>query len=239
MSNEHTPTVYVEKIRLRRGQEAELPGRPTNFDPLTFSEPLPDGELAMTVDSGRLFVGCTPETGDVHYNRTVFPYQNVEVLTENSPRVREIIGDAQKDQNNLDFFLATNLPRNNSLQELPHQELDNHHIIPSVFTTYNRACSIVIEYTIFTDEYRPAIVKQGVMRFITSFMNNPIGDYGTPNELAITNQSLIGNGLDFELQWSGYRREYLLMYHNRTGRNLRMIMRRTVVQAVTSTIMMD
>ena len=91
--------VSIEKIQLRRGMAADLPGQPTNLVPPTFSPGLDQGEFGYTVDLGRLFIGIgsdRPVPGMANYQRTQFPYQNVEVLTENSPLAR-IVGGVMSD----------------------------------------------------------------------------------------------------------------------------------------------
>ncbi len=67
--------VQVTKIQMRRGPASDLPN-PT----------LDDGEIGFTTDLGRLFIGqVSPTLGQPNYNRATFPFQNVEVLSENSP----------------------------------------------------------------------------------------------------------------------------------------------------------
>lgn len=81
-------TDSIAKIQLRRGLEADLPGAPTSVSPPAFAVGLDEGELGYTTDTGRLFVGIgndTPVSGMPNYQRNEFPYQNIEVLTENSP----------------------------------------------------------------------------------------------------------------------------------------------------------
>jgi hypothetical protein len=68
--------IQISKIQLRRGPESDLPSNPT----------LDDGELGFTDDTGRLFIGqSTPTDGQPNFNRVAFPFQNIEILTENSP----------------------------------------------------------------------------------------------------------------------------------------------------------
>jgi hypothetical protein len=81
------PTIQISKIQLRRGPASDL--KNTN--------PLDDGELGFTNDIGRLFVGQnSPTNGNPNYNRSGFPYTNIEILTENSP-LGEIIGPVFND----------------------------------------------------------------------------------------------------------------------------------------------
>jgi hypothetical protein len=77
--------IQITKIQLRRGPERDLPGAPSSLSPLTFTPGLAEGEIAFTNDSGRVFIGHNPNTGNANFRRTTFPYQNIEVLTENSP----------------------------------------------------------------------------------------------------------------------------------------------------------
>lgn len=76
--------IQITKIQIRRGPEADLPGAPTSLDPLIFSQALESGEFGFASDTGRLFIGHDPQVGQANYARPVFPFQNVEVLTENS-----------------------------------------------------------------------------------------------------------------------------------------------------------
>jgi hypothetical protein len=80
-----TPVIEVSKIQLRRGLSNDLPGAPTIGNPSLPTTPLDVGELAFTTDTGQVFIG--PElqnNGGSTFNRSFFPYQNIEVLTENS-----------------------------------------------------------------------------------------------------------------------------------------------------------
>jgi hypothetical protein len=76
--------IQITKIQLRRGRERDLPGAPSNLSPLFFTPGLGEGEIAFATDSGRVFVGHSPNTGNPNFRRATFPYQNIEVLTENS-----------------------------------------------------------------------------------------------------------------------------------------------------------
>jgi hypothetical protein len=113
------PTVSITKIQLRRGLAADLPGLPSSLSPLTFSVGLDEGELGYTTDQGRLFVGIgsdTPTIGMANYNRSAFPYQNIEVLTENSP-TSVIFGPAFAD-NQTSFITSVPLAQNTTFQHL-------------------------------------------------------------------------------------------------------------------------
>lgn len=79
-----TPTIEISKIQLRRGNAEDLPGAPTTGNPTLPTTPLDTGELAFTTDTGQLFVGPSLQDGGPSLTRPYFPFQNIEVLTENS-----------------------------------------------------------------------------------------------------------------------------------------------------------
>lgn len=81
-----TPTIEVSKIQLRRGFSEDLPGAPTIGNPTLPTTPLDVGELAFTTDTGQVFIGPDLQTNGSAstLSRAFFPYQNIEVLTENS-----------------------------------------------------------------------------------------------------------------------------------------------------------
>ncbi len=93
------PTIQISKVQLRRGPASDLPGVPVTLLPLTFSAGLDDAEFGFTTDTGRLFIGQDSLTvGMPMFQRTDFPYQNIEVLTENSPLgaiLQPVISDNQ------------------------------------------------------------------------------------------------------------------------------------------------
>jgi hypothetical protein len=68
-------TIQISKIQMRRGPASDLP-----------NPSLDDGEFGFTTDTGRLFIGqTTPTEGQPNYDRVVFPWQNIEVFTEDTP----------------------------------------------------------------------------------------------------------------------------------------------------------
>ena len=67
----------ITRIQHRRGNESDLP------------QSLGDAELGFTTDTGRLFIGA--EYHPIAGQRAVFPYKNIEILTEYSPLGLEIL----------------------------------------------------------------------------------------------------------------------------------------------------
>ena len=102
-------TIVLEKIQLRRGLAADLPGAPITTSPPTFAPGLDEGELGYATDVGRLFIGLgtdVPVSGMPNFSRVGFPDQNIEVLTENSP-LGMIFGNAVQDNQ---FGFQTSVP---------------------------------------------------------------------------------------------------------------------------------
>lgn len=101
----------ISKIRLRRGSELDLPGKPLSLSPLTFESGLDSAELGFAEDTGRLFIGVSPATGQPNYKRTAFPYQNLEILTEASTdTLQRIFNFLERDIGGGGFYTATLLP---------------------------------------------------------------------------------------------------------------------------------
>jgi hypothetical protein len=80
-----------------------------------FEAPLDPAELAFSTDTGRLFIGHEPEVGQPNYNRIQFPYQNVEVLTENSEIANARVFDAQYRSAETGYFVSIPMEPNASL----------------------------------------------------------------------------------------------------------------------------
>jgi hypothetical protein len=79
-----TSVIQYSQIILRDDDESILPGAPTSISPLVFEPGLEAGELVFTKDTGRMFIGHEPSVGQPNFRRTTLPYENIEVLTENS-----------------------------------------------------------------------------------------------------------------------------------------------------------
>ncbi len=198
--------VIVSKVQLRRGLESELPGGPITLNPITLSPGLSPGELGMTIDTGRLFVGFNPTTASPNYLRPVFPYQNVEVLTENSPRVQELFSSYLIDQDENDFFVPISIPAQSMADiQYPAGSTNPAQMIGTVV-------SAVFEYHAFSNTGAP--VKQGTLRIA----NGTIAD--TENVEAIT-------GLTFGVRDGGTY--FMLQCANATGNNVNLYLRRVLV----------
>lgn len=102
--------IKISQIQLRRGPQDDLPGAPTSLQPLTLAPGLAEGEMGYGTDTGRLFIGHAPLAGQPNHQRATFPYQNVEVLTENSlDTLRRMVGQITRETRG-EAFLAATLP---------------------------------------------------------------------------------------------------------------------------------
>jgi hypothetical protein len=103
--------VQISKMQMRRGSEIDLPGAPTSLTPLTFGPGLLSGEFCFAVDTGRLFIGHDPNSSQANYQRTDFPYRNLEILTENSTQaLNRAFGRARQAVDEMSFLSATLVP---------------------------------------------------------------------------------------------------------------------------------
>jgi hypothetical protein len=144
----------IGNIQLRRGKEVDLPGAPRQLNPLVFSEGVGNGELTFTSDTGRVFIGHVPASSDPHYRRATFPYQNVEVLTEASPRLKELFNTFTRDQDKTTFFAPVSVTGTTIT-------VANGTADPTVISAN---ASATVEYHAFTAAGQP--VKQGTLRII-------------------------------------------------------------------------
>lgn len=157
--------IQRSKTQIRRGLELDLPGGPTSLDPLVFSPGLAVGELSFTVDTGRVFIGHDPANGQVNFERTELPYQNIEVLTENSSAaVRRVFGRVDRLKGRSSLLMAT-LPVSASYAELMYSDDGN----PVSMQIPGEHLNINLEYFLHRDNGLP--LKQGRVRFISDQFN--------------------------------------------------------------------
>lgn len=155
--------IQLSKIQVRGGLEIELPGAPTSLNPLVFSEPLAPGELAFTRDTGRLFIGMDPTTGQPNLTRTAFPYQNVEILTENSTDViTDIIGTSLREISNQQFFYQADLQASVGAWQDILVNIDDTAPVTFVFNGSTLLCSI--EYFVYAKTGDP--LRQGMLHVL-------------------------------------------------------------------------
>jgi hypothetical protein len=151
----------ISKVQLRRGTDAELPGTPISLTPLKFNDGLDLAELGYSTDSGRLFIGHSPSVGSPNYDRAQFPYRNVEILTENSPRVGSLFNLNVREQSAFAFYVPTEIA-GNTTSPLTYAEYDGALAKPASFPNGSN-CSATVEYHAFVNGLP---VKQGVLRIL-------------------------------------------------------------------------
>ena len=64
------PVTQISRIQIRRGSKASLP------------QSLSEGEMAMTTDTGEVFIGAPNLPKIAHRGGSIYPYQNVRLITE-------------------------------------------------------------------------------------------------------------------------------------------------------------
>ncbi len=168
--------VQISKILIRSGLSNELPGAPTSLSPLTFPKGLDKAEFGFATDTNRLYIGANPTTGQSQFNRTVFPYRNIEVLTENSTdTVEEMIGNMLREGSNRTYHSASLLthttdwgnvivPRTgdaNYVYRIPYADSVTAQIEYSVFGSDNKTLkSGTISLQYFDGEAEPHMVDE-------------------------------------------------------------------------------
>jgi hypothetical protein len=205
--------VIISKVQVRRGLEVELPGGPITLDPISLSAGLEVGELGFTKDTSRLFIGFEPTPAAPNYLRSVFPYQNVEVLTESSPRIQELFANFIMDQDETDFFVPT-LINIRSMADItyPAETLNPAQLTGSIV-------SAIIDYHAFsTADGTP--VKQGTLRIVADQSTQTISD---------TENVQLVSGLTFGLRKDSSGAFFMLQCQNSTAASIDLYLRRVVV----------
>src|SRR6478752_5779832 len=90
--------IAVTKIRFNRMTENDV-----------ISNAVSTGEIVLTTDSGRVLIGSSKTDGNPHHDRDRFSFSNLEILTENSPRVRELFGQFNRNMTRWDYFYPSEL----------------------------------------------------------------------------------------------------------------------------------
>jgi hypothetical protein len=218
------PTIQVSQIVLRSGPAIDLPGAPTSLSPLTFPEGLLPGELAFMTDTGMLFVGHEPTIGQPNFDRTTYPYRNIEVLTENSTSSLErIIGGATKEERDFAYHEVA-LPEHNTDWEnviLPRQG-DENFAYRFPYTLYAAA---IIDYAAYAENGTPIKIGQLTVRHYEGELEPSVIDEASVSR----RMNLIGDAasrpedvytqVDFRFVVAGpiNGRYLLFQYKNRSG----------------------
>ena len=198
------PITQISKMQLRRGPAADLPGASS-------TPGLDDGELGFTTDSGRLFVGQnSPTLGEPNYARVAFPYQNVEVLTENSPLdviMQPLIADNQ------DGFIPS-LPLVETSTFTTLQVYDTSHTAQDFHVEFSSVgVNSLINYFIFDSSDNPIRLGQLTVVWNTNMVGAPL----------ITDEATVLVAAASEIQWTALlvgsmpSQHVVLQYKNATG----------------------
>ena len=197
--------IVTSKITVRRGTDSQLPGTPINAfsNPPTFNTGLDTGEFGYSIDSERLFIGASPSIGNINYQRTTFPYQNVEVLTEASPAVKQLFDLNIRDQDRNSYFVPTLLTPNATWNTVTYSAYEGGMALPTRFS--GQSVSASVEYHAFINN-QP--VKQGTVHILASNTSVSVSDANTSVyignspvvEFNVTSQQLDGDGYYYLLQ---------------------------------------
>ena len=228
--------VIVGKVQVRRDPQANLPGAPVSTSPLVFSDSLDIGEFGYATDTSRLFIGCDPAIGSANYQRTTFPYQNIEVLTEASPTNQTLFNQFVRDQNRISYFVPTILQAN-STGPLTYSEYDGGLMNPTRLP--GQTISASLEYHSFSitngdgtfaGTYEP--VKAGVLRILGSVSASNISDNDNVVGATVEASALTFSVSTQQQDGDGYY--FTVTATNNTATPIFIFLRRVLVQATGS-----
>lgn len=200
------PIIQISKIQLRRGPASDLP-----------VPSLDGGELGFTTDLGRLFIGqLTPVTGNPNYNRGSFPFQNIEVLTENSP-LGAVLAPTLAD-NQQCFLAPTPLIATNTLTTV--QVLDSSDVAQDYHLDLLGTVNATIHYHLFDSVHHAIRVGKLTVLWNTTMVGAP---------LCSDEAESVGDPTLFKwaatLTGSLSNQHVVLQYVNQTGSNTTMLFR--------------
>jgi hypothetical protein len=185
-------TVSITKIQLRRGRSSDLQ-----------TADLDEGELGYTTDTGRLFVGVGNDVGMPNYQRASFPYQNIEVLTENSP-LQAILGAVVSD-NQSGFIQSAALGQSSTFQYNLQVGITDFHLEIGV------GVNAIVFYFVFDAQGNP--IRQGQLKVLWNVMmtSPPLCVDDAQGDLNIQWQAVLTGSLGHQ--------HIVLQYINQTGGN--------------------
>lgn len=172
-------TIEISKIQLRRGESGDLPGAPSPGNPTFPSTPLDTGEIAFTTDTGQLFIGPDLTSAGQTQNRTFFPYQNIEVLTENSTKYLSNLFDYFYRDVRTGFYISSPLTPTTNDQWATLYSNNGTNKLPCIISNdVNLAC-VQINYYLYDQN---SVVRTGTLSCIYTGNANPpavVDDYVT------------------------------------------------------------
>lgn len=207
------PTTQISKIQLRRGLSGDLPGAPTSTAPPSFPPGLDDGEMCFTTDTGRMFIGQhSPTNGQANFQRIDYPYQNVEILTENSPSIRgPITGD-----NQAGFIQTVPLIETSIATTL--QVYDAAHVAQDFYLDFSNGACAMLHYFIFDSTNRPIRLGRLHVLWNAAMAGEPL----------LAEDGILASGNLSDIQWTATlvgsiaEQHVVLQYTNGTGNSASM-----------------
>lgn len=140
-------------------------------EPLSFGDSLDTGEITLSLfdfpesheraGPDRLLIGSSSVHGNRHHDRVEYPFQANEILTESSPRVRELFSQSVRDQDRLSYFIPTVVKPGLGFVPAKHAKHDGGYGF--AFSPPGEGSSCVVEYQAFIDD-KP--VKAGTLRIL-------------------------------------------------------------------------
>jgi len=224
--------IAVTKIQMNRMLEAAVANSADN------------GEFVFTTDSGRLVLGPDPTQGNPNFDRNDrFPYQNQEVLTEGSPRNKELFSLFIRNQDDQDFHPPTLIPNGVGFTNVMTREYEGG-ILQEILLNgaYNSA---LIEYHAYVPGYynsfyhglgnptltppAPTLIQSGIVRIIAD-ANGAVVSNNTVHTTTISNSATLST-LEFGVATT--LDGYIVQAQNNFSSPIMLKLRKTVISVGT------
>jgi hypothetical protein len=135
------------------------------FSQIEAGDPLPPGEIILIDDSERVLIGPDTVQGNQHNLRIGFPFENIEVLSETSPRNAELFGLHIRNQTTEDFYLPAMIANAVGNTPIMVSDYDGGLLSPLTFSGDN--ISATVEYHAYND-LTAAPLQSGTLRILAT-----------------------------------------------------------------------
>lgn len=198
--------VQYSKIQIRRGPSADLPGMPTGGGSLP-TPGLDIGEFGYTNDLGRLFIGIDPTSGLPQLTRGTFPYDNIEVLTENSNDFLQSDFDARLRDVQTAYIVSDPLTYNTSFTSVTTSPPDEMNVVFNISLPIGNGGQAQIYYYLYDPANNNNPIKTGILKVthLNGSLTPSMTDCGTcfyDSTKGVTDPNAAFGGIQFAATYS-------------------------------------
>ncbi len=197
--------VAVTPIYLRQAVQSAtpLPGSNTAID---------TSEFMFMTDTGRLVMGADPNHGNPNNSREYFPYAYIEVLTEFSPRMKELFQLYHRSQGITSFYFPVLIPPNSTNFQVQARSVDGG--LPQDILPFENFVSTAIEYLAVT---ATTSIKNGVLRMLGTGSGIAFNDQSGLSSTILSFNVIYNPATGYILQADNTGSETILLYMKQTA----------------------